>query len=414
MLRAGLAAIVLVCSFAQAAEIGALDSDFSLHGFGTLGIAYSSQAGMPFIREISQNIDEIDRVSARQDSRLGLQLNYRLLSDLELVGQVVARDKVNNTLNNSVEWAFGKWEPIPATTFRLGRVGLDLFLLSDQRNISYTYSWVRPPVEFYGWLPLYSLDGGDVTWWTSLGEGQLKTKFFAGRSQAADVKLTSTPIQFAVSPAVGLNISWENLYWRWRLGYTRSRLDLDYAAPSDLTDGLQMALPVWPQAATLLDAFKVRDTDLTYTGIGASYDDGRWQVIGELSRTSVERLSLPRGNKAYLSVGYRFGAWLPYVMYANSTDHRSITLAQPANPLLTPLWAAGSAAINQRGMTQRTWSFGARGDVANNVALKFQIDSVSAPPEGRWLWYRQGAGLSDVTPLRVDTCVLTVTVDVLF
>ncbi len=408
----------LMGSFFGASIVGAsesaLDGSLSVSGFGTLGLVYSSQPDLPFVREISQNIDAIERISARQDSRLGIQINYQPLPELELVAQVVVRDKVDNTLSNSVEWAFAKWEPIPATSLRLGRVGLDLFLLSDQRNIAYSYSWVRPPVEFYGWLPLYSLDGGDLTWRTDLGDGQLKAKLFAGRSLPADVKLTGNPIRFAVSPAVGINISWEDVHWRWRAGYTRSRVDLDYAAPSDLIDALKQVAPLWPHAQTLLDSFEVRGTDLTYAGVGGAYDDGRWQIIGEYSRTAVERVSMPRGKKAYLSVGHRFGAWLPYLMYADSTDRRSLVVAEPGNPMLTPLWVASTAAINQRSMTQRTWSLGARWDVASNTALKFQFDHVSAPPEGRWLWYRQGAGGSDLMPLHVDTNVFSATLDVLF
>ncbi|MFN3616425.1 MAG: hypothetical protein ACK4K3_01405 [Aquabacterium sp.] len=37
-----------------------------------------------------------------------------------------------------VEWAFANWSPAPTLSFRIGRVGAPLFLVSASREVGYT------------------------------------------------------------------------------------------------------------------------------------------------------------------------------------------------------------------------------------------------------------------------------------
>jgi hypothetical protein len=42
---------------------------------------------------------------------------------------------------------------------RVGRTDLDVFLLTDSRNIGFAYPWVRPPIELYDLVPVTNSDG---------------------------------------------------------------------------------------------------------------------------------------------------------------------------------------------------------------------------------------------------------------
>lgn len=59
---------------------------------------------------------------------------------------MVGRDRLDNTFENSVEWAFLKGRLFPKLIVRAGRLGVDVFMLSEYRNIGFAYPWVRPPV----------------------------------------------------------------------------------------------------------------------------------------------------------------------------------------------------------------------------------------------------------------------------
>jgi hypothetical protein len=44
-------------------------------------------------------------------------------------------------------WAFISYAPVPDMKVRAGRLGWDVYMLSDSRNVGYSYLWVRPPVD---------------------------------------------------------------------------------------------------------------------------------------------------------------------------------------------------------------------------------------------------------------------------
>lgn len=354
-------------------------------GFGTLGYLDTSDRDIVFLRDNSQNGEQARGSGLRRDTRLGLQVNVDFAPHLGMVLQGVAREKIDATLGNSIEWAFARYSPTPDSDIRLGRIGLDLFMLSDGRNVGYTYHWVRPPVEFYGWLPLYYFDGGDFTYRWNSGDAHWQAKLFAGRA-TADTSLTGLDYHLKLSPGMGATLSWESGPWRLRGSYTYARFASE--APAQALTSALRAVPsfVWPQAAGLASEFELLGTSVTYSTAGFSYSDGSWHVLGELSYTTTEKLLVTRGTRAYLSVGRRVGDFLPFVSYAMSRDPRNPTVAPPPPGIgLEPLRDVAIAALSNQ-IRQSTWSAGVRWDVAAKTALKFQIDTIRIPGDGYGLW----------------------------
>ena len=86
-----------------------------LSGFGTLGYAQDDRHDMAALRDISQKPKDGFETgpSWLLDSRLGVQLEYRISPSAELVGQAVLRDRVEPDFNNSIELAYLGLKPHP-------------------------------------------------------------------------------------------------------------------------------------------------------------------------------------------------------------------------------------------------------------------------------------------------------------
>jgi hypothetical protein len=175
---------------ALAGHCAALSADGSvdalrLSGFGSLGVAHvDAPEGWVYRHELSQPLNS-SSTRLDLDSRLGLQVNYTPSSAFELVGQAILMRRASAAERTDlVEWAFAAYRPNADWTLRLGRVNMDIFLMSDHRSVGFAYPLARPPVEFYGQLPS-SLDGADATRVWSDGNAQWRAKLFSGRSKLA-------------------------------------------------------------------------------------------------------------------------------------------------------------------------------------------------------------------------------------
>lgn len=386
-----LACLLALCSQGAAAA-DPEHPNLSLSGFGTVGLLQHDDSAFVFVRDLAQEGKDLANTAYRRDSRLGLQLNLDWSRQFGGAIQAVAREKTDFRLRNSIELAFLRFRPSHDIDVRLGRLGPDFFLISDHRNVGYAFTWVRPPVEFYGWMPFYSFDGIDVTKRFDVGNGKLSVKGYAGKSTTM-VALTPDDTELKLSPFYGLSTTWENNRWRLHANHLITRFSNDYMSPMILVGALQTARSLgWSGADEFLREFSVKGARATYTSIGAVYDDSRWQIMGEYSYITSQRLSITRGDRYYLSAGYRFGAVMPYVLYAKSTDPRRHAVANPGASPFQPLWAAANEVLNDNRYRQSTTSVGVRWDVTNRSALKLQYDQIRVPADSRGFWLKRTAG----------------------
>ena len=150
---------VLPATTVQAQSTGGL----RFSGYGTLGYVQDNRNDIVAIRDVSQRPDSnMGSGTWQRDSRLGIQAEYRVSPVVDLVAQAVFRDQVSTHATHVIELAYAGFKPTPQLDVRVGRVGYDAFLMSDIRNVGYAYPWVRPFTEYYGWIPLFSVDGADI------------------------------------------------------------------------------------------------------------------------------------------------------------------------------------------------------------------------------------------------------------
>lgn len=168
-----LIAVLLIAASSGVAAAELFDGRATLRGFGTLGLTHNSSGDAGYIRDISQPDGPAGTWSAHVDSRLGLQLDWRIHDQLTAVVQGLSRYNYEGRYDPELSWAFLRYSPDPAVQLRLGRIGLDTYMLADSRDVGYSYLWARPPVDYYGNRHISHIDGGDITVIRPFGSGLL-------------------------------------------------------------------------------------------------------------------------------------------------------------------------------------------------------------------------------------------------
>jgi hypothetical protein len=135
-----------------------------------------------------------------------------------------------------------------------------------------------------------------------------------------------------------------------------------------------------PQGTALADKYDQENKLVSFIGLGAMYDRGKWFVMGEWGRTNFHSV-LGESTAWYASGGYRWAQLTPYVTYSevqanSSTTDPGLTLSALPAALVGPAIGlnAGLNAILGTIAVQKTYSLGARWDLMRNVALKLQYD----------------------------------------
>lgn len=403
-------AALWLCTGAVMAQLQSpAPSALRISGFGTVGAArIDAPTGWAYKRDSSQP-DNSSTSRTDLDTRLGVQLNYAPLQQLELVGQAVATRRSAAARDDEViELAFAAWRPNADWTLRGGRVNFDAFLLSDHRNVGFAYPFARPPVDFYAQLPA-SIDGGDVTRVWNDGPAQWRAKLFGGQTHV----FSQPPERLPLSPLLGAMVSRDSGGLLLRASVLRTRFTTNATFVQPLLDGLgpltQLPLPdVAAQAADLQSRLTLKDEKLTYLALGARLERGDWLASSEFTRVSGQRTV--DFSAGYASVGRRFGALTTFTT-ASRVKSSEPTLVAPnwgaaVAPVLGPLAAlqtqaladAATQAVNSVRLDQDTWALGARWDVNARVALKLQWDWIRVRANGSSLW----GGATTLEPARAN------------
>lgn len=379
---------------------------FRLSGFGTLGAVNNSRKTLHAQRDFGQPDTFDGHWSWRMDSLLGLQANAALAPTVDAVVQLVLKERAEQTLEDSFEWAFLGWRPTPEWTLRAGRLGADFYLLSDYRNLGFAYLWQRPPVEFYGPLLLHRFDGADLTYRFPLDRGLLRARLFGGKSKH-NIEIASglDAGKLELTDLWGASLTYESERWQLKAGLVRFRIEDTPKTIEDL--GLLEALgspliqSLWTQAGSYGANLSMAGRRLGFYSLGAAYDDNRWLVSGELGYLRSDWAPLRDTLSAYLSVGRRLGDLTPYVMLAMASPlERETRIVGPApaflaDPSIAALYEGTLGLYDAANMDQRTLSLGLRWDARPNLALKFQWDHVEIKRSG--LWWDGGTQIHDTS-----------------
>jgi hypothetical protein len=381
--RPALFIFALMMSFPAIAEGLKPENVLSLSGFGTAGLTHNSTEGAEFIRDILQPQGvKGSRWSGDVDSRIGLQATYRPNEEITAVVQGVSYYSYQGNYDPELTWAFLSYAPQPGIKLRIGRLGWDVYMLSDTRNVGYSYLWVRPPVDYFGQLQVSHLDGGDVVLKHELGVGIASLKLYAGR---ADQTVPTPPVgtyDASGSRVLGANLDYQTSDWLFRAGYTAVRLKSELPAFIPLLAALRGT--GLPSAAALANDMAIDAKTLQIVSLGAVWEHGPWQAQLMFNRLTSNTVTYPTKDSGYFLLGYRRGNWTPFVTISGTrseANDRSTGLPTP-NPLDDAVTASLAAAQSR----QYTFSVGTRFDFMRNADLKIQVDRVQVLDHATFLW----------------------------
>jgi hypothetical protein len=370
---------VAVCALTLAADASAQSWQsprFHFGGFGTLGVIHSEEDRADFVADITrpEGAGFSGGLKASVDSRLAAQGTMLWGTGLMAVLQVVAEQTSDGDYRPHAEWANLGFALRPDLRVRGGRIAMPAFLISEARKVSFANPWIRPPVEFYGLVPVYTLDGVDASWRTRTGQwtgdlnavaGTTKTKYFRGT--IAVNRLWSVNSTLARGPLTA------------RLAVGAGRLRIDAFAPL-----FESFRAFGPQGQAIADRYGTDDRALQFAAAGMEYDPGTWFAMAETGRLDT-RSALGERVAGYVTGGVRIGAVVPYATFSRAGRLSESGAAGLTLDGLPPEHAAAAAELNAALETliasapiQQNLSVGARWDLAHGVALKAQLDFVSA------------------------------------
>lgn len=365
---------------------------FRVSGFGTLGATHFSRDDIDFGGgpNVQKGAGRSAATSLAVDSKLGLQMRLTPTANLEATLQTMVRKTPRDDWNPSIDWANVKYTFNENAALRVGRIGHPFFLLSDYRQVNYANLTLRPPVEVYNLVPVNSSDVIEGLFKLPLAGGQLNLQTGIGQVRAEVIP--SLPAQrnhdkVDIDRLAYLNATYENGPWTLRVGRTEGKLSYDALGARQ-----QIFTPLGRFGATgaaIRDAWEIRDARSSFTGIGATYDEGRFIVTGEYVMLRSERAYNDSDAWSLLG-GYRIGKFTPYVSYSAAKTRNRIEIGDVA-PRLAPLVGSATAAALQAGIQslanasardQETASLGVRWDVYKNMAIKAQYDRVTPKAPG--------------------------------
>ncbi|MCX9156256.1 hypothetical protein OPU71_08995 [Niveibacterium sp. 24ML] len=356
------AALILgqAAALAQADEGGAIQ----VNGFINAGLARSSFDDARYKYIPTADADIGTAATPRVDTQAGLQLRYVHSDSLNATAQVLLRDPPSDGSPLKLTWAYAGIQLTPQIEVKLGRYMMPFFLFTDTRNVRYAQPWVRPPGEVYALVTNTEFfDGAYLRHLTPLGPWSLATEAFVGANRYETLRASLSGTYY------GMAFTLYDSNWTFRVMAQNGTTQLESPAFDRVLALLQQRAP-----DVAADYAFAESSNTGYLSAGLRYETEDWLLLAEVAETRPgDSRLLASDTGAYLTVGRRFGDWMPFVGYAARRSHNTEADARITDPLAS---ATVANVLAQQNYSQRTVSVGLRWDLVLNLALKLQLDRV--------------------------------------
>ena len=366
-------------------------------GFGTIGVVGTDSDFYGYRQDISQTDGAFKHdIDFNSVSVLGLQLNLNINEKMGAVYQTVYHDQNDLSVDSATRMAFLRHSPNAAWSFRAGRTAVDLFLLTEYRDVGFAYTWAQPPKEVYGIVPFRHLDGVDVTYSTRFTDLTLRSKIFTGKSKS-DIATFDSFEEYKIDNVLGISFSFEAIDWTIKAQYTTVKVENETLSQLMLRQGVsQIPDVVWPNATNFAEELSVNNNKVKYASLSGRYDLGDWQLLSEFTHINSDLLVIPELLAGYVSIIRRHYNHAGYVIVAfTDSDNFDITSLNVNTALLPPeglaLYHGVDQTMNFYASNQKTLSIGWRWDIRENLAFKVQLDHTKIDEKGGTLWLNRSS-----------------------
>ena len=418
----GLAATCLICIFS--ASVSAKNKTH-ISGFGSIVGYHADGTELAFRSNIaSSESAKRGEFELLDLSLVGFQLNHQFNAQWEFVSQVVIRKEETKDFSDRIKIATLNYSPNAEWLVRVGRFFPKLYLLSDTRFISYAQDTLYPVHDFYAQIPVSSIDGIDIGFQKRIGKVLLAANAYGGSSDIW-VNIDDFDVVTPLKDIVGANLNLEYGNWIFRAGYTKATHD-GYSVDADvevLTNTLAfppaiLGHPGWEDALNLFEAYRIKNTDFSYSSLAFEYNhfDGYWR--GELGKLATDSYLAPDSTAAYLQYTRRLEKFSPFVIVSFiKTEEGYKPQTQPSDLLVATLSAATqfdvASAVDDLVESlnikyeQKSIVLGFRLDLQDDIALKAQVERKWVGKDGAGLWSRDSVAFNpaqtiDVMSIGID------------
>ena len=354
--------------------------DLSIHGYGTVGIAYQGNKDVLYRNSLSMDKGSQGDISFANYSSFGLQLDLKASDKLSFVAQGVASQKNSNAKLLDLVWINGKYNFTDDSSVRIGRMKLATFMYSDIIDVGYSYDWIRLP-DMYSIMPINNYTGIEFSHNMKFDEFSLSSALHFGESQSHTC--SNDPGNGEVLPSIievdkiyggSLNFLSDNLSLR--VGYGKVRLTLHNKTMDNALLGLN-ALGI-PRINESIDKYQIKNAPVEYLEVGGKYSFNDSYIVGEYMEMNTDTF-LASNKSWYVGTGYNFEDWSPFILYSiieSTQNYKDIPITNSSTAAAITYTNNVLSAISKSvtSVELQTTSLGLRYNLTENSILKLQYD----------------------------------------
>jgi len=357
-------------------------------GFATLGMVYSDSDQYGYRKGVSSDgAVSSDDIDFKQHSLLGLQVDWSISPKFDAVYQGVLRDLPESSFDRYTTLAFLRYEVDAHWSIRVGRTAPDIFLLTEYRDVDFSYIWATAPNEVYGIVPYRSIDGIDVTYSQRGLGGFFTSKLFTGSSEG-EISDSSILETIKIKNIMGIVLSFDHFNWIVHAKHSKVTIDNEPKSNAFLANSInQVPDFLWPNSSEFAQSILMSGEDVNYSSISGQYQWQRWLASAEWSQIKSKSAVLPKITSAYAALSYEVDAHQFYSIYAFTESSTYVFDEAGVNEAaLRELIYGINEAMNFYSPDQKTVSLGWRYDISSNMAASFQWNYTKLDKSGTTLW----------------------------
>ncbi len=320
--RHGLA--LLVGGLAAVAAVTPAHADIELNGFGSF--FYNQSTNPDFLGSYSRN-QYADFASL---TRFGLNVGSKISDHLTVASQFVVDGGAYSSPGSQpawglrANWAYLSWNAAPGLNVKLGRQLFPNWLAAEFTDVGYLQPYIRGPQGVFTMSPFKNFEGLLIDYTADLGFAKLTPAIFGGVA-SRDFTSYSSDFQTDISNLAGGAVTLNGDGFR-----VRGMISGAMVRVNSISRNVSPPAPGYPDVASNIVAINGQVINTLTATVGASYDKNNivvWTEYGKLSGNGgqinmVGPVNLGQLLKdikgGYALGGYRFGKFMPYVMYSQS------------------------------------------------------------------------------------------------
>lgn len=310
----------VIAAVAMGTSAVALAGGVEWSGFGSL--YYSQAFDNNFLVGQARN----NKPDYTTHSLLGLNVGSKISDDFSVASQIVmaGSQAQSSNFNMFAQWAYLNYRPTDGLSVKVGRQLWPVLISSEYQRVHYLLPQSNIPNTVYGLLPFVSFDGVSANQTFNVGIGNLTVGAYTGNPKLNTGGIVGTDLDF--QSLIGGRVTLDGSGWRVHATANRifSKVTINtqqYVAPTSV-------VTVTGTGATHSNVFSFgyRFDKFNFVSWGeATYSkatDNSTLPIRTSAGTTVSNKKLfEKSYGGYVLAGYRVGAFLPSVTYAQGTTY---------------------------------------------------------------------------------------------